>query len=262
MEADGVVPVAIDLETADLDEIPDEPRLRASTWRCPRTPTSPRPWPPTPRARRSSSRRSKGVKAFLHCSSCAVYEPNGHVRPRRELDPLGDNHRAMGFLDTYSISKIAAESAVKYAARRFEVPAVIARLDVPYGPTHGWPKIMLELAQMGMPTPVHPERAQHAQLPARRRHPHQPPVPARAGRRRRRRSSTGAARSWSASRSGPPSSPASPASTSRSHTTTASIPPNPTDPSKLLGLGWTPTVGWRDGFRRLVETSFPDLYKG
>jgi nucleoside-diphosphate-sugar epimerase len=44
--------------------------------------------------------------------------------------------------------------------------------------------------------------------------------------------------------------------------TDACVPPNPIDPSKLLGLGWTPSVSWRDGFRKNAETSFPDLFKG
>ena len=44
--------------------------------------------------------------------------------------------------------------------------------------------------------------------------------------------------------------------------TTACIPPNPVDPSKLLGLGWTPAVEWKEGFRRMAATSFPDLYTG
>jgi hypothetical protein len=41
----------------------------------------------------------------------------------------------------------------------------------------------------------------------------------------------------------------------------ACIPPNPIDPSKLLGLGWTPEVSWRDGFREMCATCFPDLVK-
>ena len=35
--------------------------------------------------------------SFLHCSSTAVYEPNGH-HDFAEGDPLGDNHRPFGFL--------------------------------------------------------------------------------------------------------------------------------------------------------------------
>ena len=35
--------------------------------------------------------------------------------------------------------KIAAEAAVRTAARLFDVPTVIARLNTPYGETGGWP---------------------------------------------------------------------------------------------------------------------------
>ena len=44
--------------------------------------------------------------------------------------------------------------------------------------------------------------------------------------------------------------------------TDACVPPNPIAPSKMLGLGCTPSVEWRDGFREMAKTSFPDLYKG
>src|SRR5579872_4603366 len=155
VEAYGVIPVAIDLETASLDEVPggldyvihmavskDTDFDRALATNAEGT--------------AFLIERVAGVKAFFHCSSCGVYEPNGLV-PHVETDPLGDNHRPMGFLPTYSISKIAGESAARYASRRFGVPTVIARLDVPYGPTHGWPKIMVQLAQAGIPTTVHPD---------------------------------------------------------------------------------------------------------
>jgi nucleoside-diphosphate-sugar epimerase len=114
VEADGVTPVAIDLETADLDEIPgdldyvvhmavskDEDFARALAANAEGT--------------AFLIERTAGVTAFLHCSSCGVYEPNGLVA-HKETDPLGDNHRPLGFLPTYSISKIASESAARYAA--------------------------------------------------------------------------------------------------------------------------------------------------
>ncbi len=47
------------------------------------------------------------VKAFLHCSSTAVYQLAGH-HELRETDPLGDSHRM--FTPTYSLCKIAAEA--------------------------------------------------------------------------------------------------------------------------------------------------------
>jgi nucleoside-diphosphate-sugar epimerase len=98
--------------------------------------------------------RCQGARAFLHCSSTAVYQPNGH-RAFREDDPLGDNHRVYSFLETYSISKIAAEAAARYGARRFQLPTTIARLNVPYGDNGGWPAIHLDMLLGGMAVPVH-----------------------------------------------------------------------------------------------------------
>ena len=98
--------------------------------------------------------RCADARAFLHCSSTAVYEPEGHHR-FVETDPLGDNHRAFGFMPTYSISKIAAESIARYAARRFDLPTTIARLSVPYGDTFGWPLFQLAMLRAGHAIPVH-----------------------------------------------------------------------------------------------------------
>ena len=52
------------------------------------------------------------AEAFLHCSSTAVYRPEGH-REFTEDAPLGDNHGVWDFLRTYSICKIAAEGAAR-----------------------------------------------------------------------------------------------------------------------------------------------------
>lgn len=95
------------------------------------------------------------AKAFLHLSSTAVYEYAGH-EPRAEDAPLGDNHRSM--FPTYSISKIAAEAVCRYAAKEFGVPAIIARLSVPYGDNGGWPWYHLLMMQGGVPIDVHPDR--------------------------------------------------------------------------------------------------------
>lgn len=97
----------------------------------------------------------RDARAVLHCSSTAVYQYEGQ-KPRREDAPLGDNHRSM--FPTYSISKIAAESVVRYAARQFGIPAIIARLSVPYGNNGGWPWLHLLLLKEGKPIEVHPER--------------------------------------------------------------------------------------------------------
>ncbi len=259
VEADGIVPVSIDLETARLDEVPDGLDY-VINMAVSKEQDFDRALAANAEGAAFLVEKAKGVKAFFHCSSCAVYEPNGQV-PHLETDPLGDNHRPMGFMPTYSISKIAAESAVRYASRRFDVPAVIARLDVPYGPGHGWPSIMLMMAQHGMATPVHPEGPnvhnflhdddivtslpyllEQADVP--------PPIYNWCA------PELVSIEDWTAelTRLTGVEIPL--------ETTTACVPPNPIDPSKLLGLGWTPSVEWKDGFRRLVETSYPDLYKG
>jgi UDP-glucuronate 4-epimerase len=91
-------------------------------------------------------------KAFFHCSSTAVYQPDGHT-VFTEDSPLGDNHRVV--MPTYSIVKIAAEAVVRTAARQFGVPTVIARLNTPYGETGGWPWYHLLMIKNGVPIRVH-----------------------------------------------------------------------------------------------------------
>jgi nucleoside-diphosphate-sugar epimerase len=100
----------------------------------------------------------RGARSFLHCSSTAVYRPNGG-QPMKETDPLGDHHgRSM---PTYSISKIAAETVARFAAAHFELPTTIARLNVPYGDGGGWPAFHVSLIRAGQPIDVHPDGARY-----------------------------------------------------------------------------------------------------
>jgi len=93
------------------------------------------------------------ASAVLHCSSTGVYEPAG-AHALRETDPLGDNHRAI--MPTYSISKIAAEAVVRTECRQLGLPTTIARLNVPYGDNGGWPDWHLELVLADAPVAVFP----------------------------------------------------------------------------------------------------------
>ena len=95
------------------------------------------------------------AEAFLHCSSTAVYQYEDQT-PRSEISNLGDNHRYA--FPTYSIGKIAAECVARFAARRFDRPTIIARLNVPYGPNGGWPFMHLEQMVKGEPIIVHPDQ--------------------------------------------------------------------------------------------------------
>ena len=103
----------------------------------------------------------QGAKAFLHCSSTAVYQPNGNTPRFKEDDPLGDNHRVyeafMPDMQTYSITKIAAEGVARWGARRFDLPTTIARLNVPYGGAFSWPAFHLDMMMRDQPVPVYAE---------------------------------------------------------------------------------------------------------
>lgn len=99
--------------------------------------------------------RCRDAKAFLHFSSTAVYEYNGH-EPRAENAPLGDNHRVM--FPTYSISKIAAETVCRFTAHQNAIPTTIARLSVPYGDNGGWMYFHMLMMQQGIPIELHPDK--------------------------------------------------------------------------------------------------------
>jgi nucleoside-diphosphate-sugar epimerase len=150
LEALGVEPVAADLAD-ELHGVPDDPDyvlhfavVKSGDFAL------------DLRANAEGSGRllahCRRAKAFLHVSSAAVYEAPGH-RPVAEDAPLGDNHRAL--MPTYSLSKIAAESTVRFAAREFGVPVTIARLSVPYGDAGGWPWYHLLMMKAGAAIPVH-----------------------------------------------------------------------------------------------------------
>ncbi|OHT22113.1 NAD-dependent epimerase/dehydratase family protein [Edaphosphingomonas haloaromaticamans] len=98
--------------------------------------------------------KCRNAKAFLHISTTGVYAYEGPA-PRKESDPLGDNHRSM--FPTYSIAKIAAESVCRFAAKTYAVPTTIARMSVPYGDNGGWPWYHLLMMQNGAPIAIHPE---------------------------------------------------------------------------------------------------------
>ncbi|SOX54275.1 NAD(P)-dependent oxidoreductase [Mycobacterium ahvazicum] len=91
------------------------------------------------------------AKAFVHCSSGAVYDPPDD-EVRTEDAALGDNHKPL--FPTYSISKIAGEVVARTMARALNVPTTIARLNVPYGDNGGWPFYHMEMMLAGIPIPV------------------------------------------------------------------------------------------------------------
>jgi nucleoside-diphosphate-sugar epimerase len=95
------------------------------------------------------------AKGFLACSTTGVYESIGR-NLLKETSELGDNHRSM--MTTYSITKIATEAVVRFAAREFNLPTIIPRLCVPYGNNGGWPYYHLLAMKQGQPIYLNPDK--------------------------------------------------------------------------------------------------------
>ena len=153
LEAAGVACVAIDLESGDVGQIPDDidyvlnfAVAKTNDWN--------RDLDANAGGVLTLMEKVSGARAFVHCSSTAVYKPMGH-HVFSEEGPYGDNHGVWEFLRTYSMSKIATEASVRWAAQRFDLPSTIARLSVPYGDNGGWPAIHLEMMINGSKIPVH-----------------------------------------------------------------------------------------------------------
>jgi nucleoside-diphosphate-sugar epimerase len=149
----GVRCETVDLETSDFSSLPDDFDYVVD-FAVAKTNDFDRDLRANGEALGLLMRHCAGARAFLHCSSTAVYQPDGH-RAFVETDPLGDNHRPFGFMPTYSIAKISAEVVARYAARAYELPTTIARLSVPYGDDFGWPRFHLAMMQSGKAVPVH-----------------------------------------------------------------------------------------------------------
>ncbi|WP_216893122.1 NAD-dependent epimerase/dehydratase family protein [Nocardia alni] len=197
----------------------------------------------------------RSAKAFLHCSSAAVYDPPGD-EPRTERAALGDNHKPM--FPTYSISKIAGEVVARTMARALDLPTIIARLNVPYGDHGGWPFYHMEMILAGIPIPVPPGG------PARYNPIHEDDIIATIPKLLAAASVPATTVNWCGeqivslqewceylgSLVGK-----EPVFDESSH----ALRGNPTDASRLRELIGDTTVGWREGIRRMVTTFHPEL---
>jgi len=199
-----------------------------------------------------------GARAFLHVSSTAVYQPAGH-HELTEDDPLGDSHRNY-YLPTYSITKIGAEGAVRWASRRWNIPTTIARLNVPYGDWGGWPFIQFQLAEGGMDVAVHSDAPNEfhpihtddiiTMVPKLLEVASTPPTTVNWGGDERV-----SVEEWCAYMS---ELTGVELKCVASENSLASVVLDLTKMHELIGHT---TVPWREGFRRMIETQRPDLLK-
>jgi UDP-glucuronate 4-epimerase len=88
--------------------------------------------------------------AFVYCSTGSAYEYQGQ-RPLREDDPPGVH------LGTYSLSKIAGEAVVRFAAGQAGSPLTIIRIFSTYGPEGGTPVNRLRRILRGEEIVLYPD---------------------------------------------------------------------------------------------------------
>jgi nucleoside-diphosphate-sugar epimerase len=258
LEAGGVRCIATDLGTGELGALPREVDfvLNLAVARS-ATPDFDGDLRSNAEAAGLLLSHCRRARAFLHCSTTGVYEADGH-HVFREDSPLGDNHRVMS--PTYSIAKIAAEAVVRYAAREFGVPTVIARLDTPYGDNGGWPWYHLLMMRGGAPIPVHVDRPSQYTLI------HEDDILASLPRLLGAASVPASIFNWCGSEhvsieewtaylgelTG---------LEPKLNYTEATLESVMADNSKLCALGFQPQVHWRDGLRRMVAARAPELLR-
>jgi UDP-glucuronate 4-epimerase len=88
--------------------------------------------------------------AFVYCSTGSAYEYQGQ-RPLREDDPPGVH------LGAYSLSKIAGEAVVRFAAGQVGSPLTIIRIFSTYGPEGGTPVNRLRRILRGEEIVLYPD---------------------------------------------------------------------------------------------------------
>ncbi|OBK78938.1 NAD(P)-dependent oxidoreductase [Mycobacterium sp. 1164985.4] len=148
----GVIPVALDVSEGDFSALPDDFTYvfhaavdpGAGDWTdCLQT-----------NAQRSGDllHRYRGAKGFVFCSTGSIYGYKGR-RPLTESDPPGVPLRA-----NYSFSKVAAEAVCTWVARQYEIPLTIIRICSTYGPEGGAPADRLEAILARRPIRLHPDR--------------------------------------------------------------------------------------------------------
>lgn len=198
------------------------------------------------------------ARAFLHCSSAAVYDPPDD-EPRTEDTALGDNHKSL--FPTYSISKIAGEVVARTMARALGVPTIIARLNVPYGDNGGWPFYQMEMMLAGMPIPVPPGG------PARYNPIHEDDVIATLPRMLDAASVPATTVNWCGDQTVSLQDWCSfigelVGREPEFQESDQALRGGPTDVTRMHELVGGTTVDWRDGIRRMVTTFHPELVGG
>ena len=148
----GIRPIVGDVATLDLEELPEGIthvfHAAAHFGR-----ESPSDWQQFFEVNAQASGRLVAATpgaSFVYCSTGSAYDYQGR-RPLSEDDPPGVH------LGAYSLSKIAGEAVVRFAAERCGTPLTIIRIFSTYGPEGGAPVTRLRRILAGKEVVLHPD---------------------------------------------------------------------------------------------------------
>ncbi len=154
LEAVGVRPLALDVSTADLSEIPDDFTYVFHAAMA----TGGDGWASAFEMNSQASGRllhhCRSCRGFVFCSTGSIYQYQGQ-RPLKETDPPGVPR--LDSYGNYSFSKVAGEAVCTWVSREFDVPLTIIRICSTYGPEGGAPADRLERMLQGKAIRLHPD---------------------------------------------------------------------------------------------------------
>jgi UDP-glucuronate 4-epimerase len=153
LEGAGITPVVGDVATLDLAQLPEGiTHVFHAAARLGRE-AQDEDWQQVFETNAQASGRLVSTcagAAFVYCSTGSAYQYQGH-RPLREDDPPGVH------LGAYSLSKIAGEAVVRFAAALSGSPLTIIRIFSTYGPEGGTPVNRLRRILRGDEVVLHPD---------------------------------------------------------------------------------------------------------
>jgi UDP-glucuronate 4-epimerase len=155
LESAGITTITCDLADVDVAGLPDVDYVVHAGALLPSTGSEKdrkRTFDVNVQATGRIMRRYADVKGFLYCGSGSVYAYQGR-RPLHEDDPFGLHNG----IETYSASKIAAESLVDFLCRDQQTPTTIVRIFTMYGPGSGTVTKRVDMVAAGKTIPVYPD---------------------------------------------------------------------------------------------------------
>lgn len=148
---EGIIPIACDISAGDLSGVPTD-----FTYVVHLAASMEAGWDYDAAIRANAEgtglllQHCQSAKGALVMSTHSVYRPQDDpMYVFTEESPLGDCNSSHA--PTYSVSKIGQEATARFAARAFDIPVIVGRMNAAYGPNGGLPAIHVDAIAEGHP---------------------------------------------------------------------------------------------------------------